>query len=448
VSIAPVKFGGRVSRFCRGLALAFLAGPWTREELRARGEEACDAEVPWLGRLVARVMKRFPERPLGRELELMALLGSSRPLREDVGRGLRIVRWFAVEAEMVPVEGPPATFAVLPLAGPVELGNRLALSPGELAWFSDELGLNIKTRREQLLHYRYRWVAKARGGYRLLEAPKERLKMIQRWLLRHVLAPIPVAPNVHGFVPGRNVRSFVAPHAGQAVVLRMDLEDFFASIGRGRVIALFERLGYPRAMALTLAALCTAATPWHVLQQHPREGNLQQRYHTIQRLRQPHLPQGAPTSPALSNLATWRLDRRLHELAGSYGAMMTRYADDLAFAGDSAFQRSLRFFVPQVGAIALEEGFRINHRKTRIMSRGGRQQLCGLVVNDRPNLPRDELDNLRALLFNAVRSGPESQNRDGHPHFRAHLEGRIAWVASVNSARGARLRALFERVSW
>jgi hypothetical protein len=128
--------------------------------------------------------------------------------------------------------------------------------------------------------------------------------------------------------------------------------------------------------------------------------------------------------------------------------MMTRYADDLAFAGDSAFQRSLRFFVPQVGAIALEEGFRINHRKTQIMSRGGRQQLCGLVVNDHPNLPREEVDKLRALLFNAARSGPESQNREGHSHFRAHLEGRISWVASVNPARGARLRAVFDRISW
>ena len=449
MSIAKVTSADRMDQVCHGLALAFVAGPWTREGLRGRGQDACyDTELPWLGRLVGRVLKRFESRPLGQERELIEFLSSSNPLRDDVQRGLRIRRWFAVEAEMVPVEGPPATFAVLPLAGPAELGNRLALSPGELAWFSDELGLNAKTSREQLLHYRYRWVPKARGGYRLLEAPKERLKMIQRWLLRHVLAPIPVAPNAHGFVRGRNVRSFVEPHVGQAVVVRMDLEDFFASIGRGRVIALFRRLGYPHAMAATLAGLCTTGTPWHVLRQHPTDCDLQQRYHTVQRLRQPHLPQGAPTSPAISNLATWRLDRRLHELAGSYGAMMTRYADDLAFAGDSAFQRALRFFVPQVGAIALEEGFRINHRKTRIMSRGGRQQLCGLVVNDRPNLPRAEVDNLRALLFNAARSGPESQNREAHPHFRAHLEGRIAWVASVNPARGARLRAVFDRIAW
>jgi RNA-directed DNA polymerase len=172
------------------------------------------------------------------------------------------------------------------------------------------------------------------------------------------------------------------------------------------------------------------------------------RFDDNQRLRQPHLPQGASTSPALSNLAAWRLDVRLAALASSYGATMTRYADDLAFAGDRAFRRSLRFFLPQVGAIALEEGFRINHRKTRVMPRSRRQQLCGLVVNEKPNLPRREVDNLRALLFNAARFGPQSQNRERHPRFRAQLEGRIGHVASIHPARGQRLRALFERIRW
>jgi hypothetical protein len=101
-----------------------------------------------------------------------------------------------------------------------------------------------------------------------------------------------------------------------------------------------------------------------------------------------------------------------------------------------------------VGAIALEEGYRLNHRKTRVMAAGQRQELCGLVINRRPNVPRAEYDSLKALLFNAGRLGPDSQNRDGHPHFRAHLEGRVAWVASIHPARGARLRALFERIAW
>ena len=225
-----------------------------------------------------------------------------------------------------------------PLPSPGALASHLELGEGELAWFADVGGINAKTARQPLLHYRYRWVSKRGGGYRLLEAPKDRLKRIQRWILRHVLAPLPVAPEAHGFVAGRSLLSFVAPHAGQAVVVRLDLEDFFASVSRARVVALFRRVGYPRAVARTLAGLCTAAAPHHVLESHPREGaDLARRFLANARLRDPHLPQGAPTSPALSNLAAFRLDRRLAALARAFGATMTRYADDLAFAGDQRF---------------------------------------------------------------------------------------------------------------
>ena len=99
-------------------------------------------------------------------------------------------------------------------------------------------------------------------------------------------------------------------------------------------------------------------------------------------------------------------------------------------------------------AIVRDEGFRLNQGKTRRMPRGQRQVLCGLVVNDRANLPRAKADNLRALLFNAIRFGPDSQNRDEHPDFRAHLEGRVAWTASINPVRGRRLWALFDRIRW
>src|SRR5205814_1806690 len=144
------------------------------------------------------------------------------------------------------------------------------------------------------------------------------------------LAPIPPSEVAHGFVPGRGVRTFVAPHVGRAVVVRMDLEDFFASVSRARIVSLFRRVGYPRRVATALAGLCTAPTPERILAEHPRAGvDLAQRFLANARLRDAHLPQGAPTSPALSNLAAWRLDKRLAALVGGFGAIMTRYADDL-----------------------------------------------------------------------------------------------------------------------
>ena len=105
-------------------------------------------------------------------------------------------------------------------------------------------------------------------------------------------------------------------------------------------------------------------------------------------------------------------------------------------------------FIVRVAAIAIEEGFRVRYRKTRVMRSGQRQSLTGLVLNERANVSRRAFDDLRALLHNAARFGPASQNRAGHPDFRAHLSGRIAWIASTHPVRGARLARLFEQIDW
>ena len=156
------------------------------------------------------------------------------------------------------------------------------------------------------------------------------------------------------------------------------------------------------------------------------------------------MPQGAPTSPALANACAYRADCRLAGLAESAGLDYTRYADDLAFSGD----RISSTFAAHAVAILMEEGFDVNHRKTRIMRQGVRQCLAGLVTNQRLNVAREDFDQLKATLTNCVRHGPVSQNRHGHPQFRLHLEGRIAFVSSLNRAKGQRLRRIFEQIEW
>jgi hypothetical protein len=165
-------------------------------------------------------------------------------------------------------------------------------------------------------------------------------------------------------------------------------------------------------------------------------------------LRGPHLPQGAPTSPALANLCAFRLDCRLHGLAQSLETTYSRYADDLAFSGGERLERSARRFQVAVAAIAAEEGFELHLHKSRFMRRGVCQQLAGVVVNEHPNVRRRTFDLLKALLTNCARRGPHDQNRDGHADFRAYLLGRIGHVAMVHPARGAKLRALFDRIEW
>ncbi len=142
------------------------------------------------------------------------------------------------------------------------------------------------------------------------------------------------------------------------------------------------------------------------------------------------------------------MDCRLTGLARSAGAAYTRYADDLAFSGGDEFEHCVERFSTHVAAVVMEEGFSVNHRKTRIMRQGVRQRLAGLVANERINVMRVDFDRLKATLHNCVRLGPESQNRAAHPLFRAHLDGRIGWVESVNPTKGLRLRAIFDQIAW
>jgi hypothetical protein len=166
------------------------------------------------------------------------------------------------------------------------------------------------------------------------------------------------------------------------------------------------------------------------------------------RLATPHLPQGAPTSPMLANLCAFTLDRRLAGLAARLDATYTRYADDLVFSGDRTLARRAPAILATVRTIVADEGLRLNEGKTRVMTAGQRQRVTGVVVNAHPNVAREDLDRLKATLHNAATHGPQSQNRSGVPDFRAHLLGRIAWVAALNPARAARLRRTFELIAW
>ena len=161
-----------------------------------------------------------------------------------------------------------------------------------------------------------------------------------------------------------------------------------------------------------------------------------------------HLAQGAPTSPALANLVAWRLDKRLAGLAQAFDATYTRYADDLTFSGDEAFAHKTASLTAAVSEIVETEGYRLNASKTRYMRASQRQSVTGIVVNQRPNLARSDYDALKAMLHNCVRTGPRSQNLSGHVDFRAHLEGRIGWVAHLHPERGHKLRAIFARIAW
>ncbi len=352
---------------------------------------------------------------------------------------MRRVFWTTPAMALQP--GAPAGWGVpaLPTAG--ALADWLGLSPAELDWFADCRGWEANVPPGPLRHYAYRWLPRRGGKFRLLEMPKRRLKAMQRRVLREILNRIPPHDIAHGYRRGRSLLSYVTPHTGRRFVLWMDLRDFFPSIRAARVHALFRVAGYPEATARLLTGLCTNVVPQDVLSEAPAGAG-------SGRFVSPHLPQGAPTSPALANLCAYRLDCRLAALARMVGAACTRYADDLAFSGGRTFERVARRFQVQVCRIALEEGFEVHTRKSRFMRESVRQQLAGVVVNAHPNRGREEYDRLKAILHNCVRHGPSSQNRAGHADFRAHLAGQVAYWRWLNPRRGERLRELFERIRW
>ncbi len=304
-------------------------------------------------------------------------------------------------------------------------------------------------------HYRYAWIPKPSGGFRLLEAPKPRLRAVQRDVLDGIIGRIPPHDAAFGFRAGHSVVDFAARHAGSETVIRLDLTAFFTSVFAPRVAGILRTAGYPDRVARTIAALCTHRTPSDVIARMPASAVRasidvgRERGPMIpSRLRAPHLPQGAPTSGALANLAAYRLDVRIAALAARVGATYGRYADDLVLSGDRTLAKAAPSIIARIGAIAIEEGFALNYRKTRVMTAADQQRVVGIVVNAKPALARDDFERLRAILHNCVRTGPAPQNRDGVTDFRAHLRGRIAWVAQLDRTKGERLQTTFDQIRW
>jgi hypothetical protein len=411
----------------RNLAAALLSGDWDENTLVRQGAEVFGRRPRWLRPLVRRVLAAFAAPARDADSLTAFVVGDAGFVRhalrpgDDPDRPL-VRQLFWLPPALAPAAGPCAAWSVSALTSPAALADWLGLTPGQLDWYADRHGRNGRDGSDRLTHYTYRWVRKASGRLRLLEAPKPRLKAIQRRLLREVLAPVPPHDAAHGFRPGRSVLTYAAPHAGRRLVLRLDLRDFFPSIPASRVAALFRTLGYPRPVARLLTGLCTHGVPADVWP----PSDCRDDWATRRRFATPHLPQGAPTSPALANLCAYRLDVRLAALAKAAGAVYTRYADDLAFSGDREFERGAARFWVTAARTALEEGFEVRMNKTRFMRPGVPQQLAGVVVNERPNVRRAEYDRLKAVLTNCVRHGPASQNRGEKADFRGHLLGRIA----------------------
>jgi hypothetical protein len=276
--------------------------------------------------------------------------------------------------------------------------------------------------------YRVRTHIKATGGLRLIEIPSEPLRVLQRRLLHRMFDHVAPHESAHAYVRGRSVHTHASNHTNRAIVIRLDLEHFFPSISGARVFLLFRALGYRAKIANALTDLCVSSQSRSMLRRAvgPEHSDLYERYSVN------HLPQGAPTSPALANLCVYSLDTRLQALAERFGATYSRYADDLVFSGDDELAAQSRKFIRIARSIVAAEGFRLNTLKTRVMRHSARQSFAGLVVNKRVNLARRDYDQLKAAVHRATKNMSDD--------VVAPLLGRIAWLGQSSPSRATKLR--------
>ncbi|PZR23895.1 MAG: RNA-dependent DNA polymerase [Citrobacter freundii] len=239
-------------------------------------------------------------------------------------------------------------------------------------------------------HYRKFYLSKKSGGKRLISAPMPRLKTAQYWILQNILQRVPAHPAVHGFIQQHSILTNAAPHVGKEVVLNIDVKDFFPSIHFKRVKGLLQQLGYAEKFAAILALLCTEAVTEEIF--------MDGKNYFVQKGNRV-LPQGAPTSPAITTLLCYKLDKRLQGLADKHQCAYTRYADDITFSTSNA-QFNAQQMVWRIKKVLADEGFEVHPDKIAIMRKSTRQHVTGIVVNKKIAVSRDKRRKFRALLHN------------------------------------------------
>ena len=317
-----------------------------------------------------------------------------------------------------------AALGLPPLVTASDVAGAIGIAERELAFLCYHRGAATTD------HYSRFLIPKRRGGTRVISSPKPRLRVAQSWLLAQVLTPLPVHPAAMAFRPGLSVADNAAHHAGRAVVARIDLKDFFPSVTLPRVRRLFQSFGYNGGVATLLALLATES---------PRAAVTLDGTRRFVALGERCLPQGACTSPALTNLLCRRLAARLAGAAKRLGFTYTRYADDLVFSHADA-GAPVGMLLTLARAILADVGFIVNEEKTVVLRPQHRQTVTGVVVNETPHVSRADLRRFRALLHQCQTLGvaavSERIGKDAH----AHASGYLAFLHMVSPEQARRVR--------
>jgi len=309
-----------------------------------------------------------------------------------------------------------------------QLAEALDISVAELRW------LCYHREASSSSHYTRFEIPKRDGSTREIWAPRPLLKKVQTWILREILERLLVHGAAHGFLAGRSIVTNASQHVNSKILVKMDIEDFFPGISWKRVRGVFRKAGYQGHIATLLALLCTEA---------PRKMVEHQGKVIYVALGERCLPQGAPTSPALSNALCLSLDRRLTGVAKKLGWRYSRYADDLTFS-QAANKKQASELTPLFGSIKRilgEEGFSVNQKKTHVVRQGAQQKITGLIVNGKgePRVPRKLKRQLRAAVHNLQCGKPLPEGES-----LARLKGYAAYFMMTDRVLGGKMMGVLE----
>jgi RNA-directed DNA polymerase len=278
-------------------------------------------------------------------------------------------------------------------------------------------------------HYRKFYIPKKSGGKRLISAPMPRLKQVQYWILENIFNKVAVHSAVHGFALQRSIVSNAQQHIGKAVVVNVDVKDFFPSIHYKRVKGLLQQLGYSEKIAVILSLLCTEAITDQV--------SIDGKDYFVQKGERV-LPQGAPTSPAITNILCYKLDKRLQGLASKCQCSYTRYADDITFSFNNSDVNAQQL-VWRIKKVLTDEGFTVHPDKIRIMRKGTCQEVTGVVVNEKLGINRKKLRQLRAVLHQ-LKTKDASEIKWSTTNLASALTGYANFVKMIKPAQGIKFQ--------
>jgi len=255
--------------------------------------------------------------------------------------------------------------------------------------------------------YRHFIIPKRNGSKRNISEPLPNLKKIQEWILHNILYERTPHPVAKAFVPGVSIKDNVKFHRRQKKVLKLDISNFFHSIKREQIYLLFNEMGYNEQLSMVLSRICTL---------------------------QGFLPQGAPTSPMLSNLVFYRIDEEIVKFCIENKIRYTRYADDMTFSGEFNEKRIIGYVNTTVKAY----NFTLNFSKTRLYKEHQRQLVTGIVVNRKPQLPINYRNKIRQSMYYIKKFGVrEHLKKKGIPYiekgpYLKRLEGMIGYCLFIN----------------